>query len=85
MPILSIVLNVLLFFLLINWNYLSEKRRNPNHPDRSLSLLVGLPLALGIVFTLVNRVFRFMFFYQIVIFIVLAALIYWSFFLTKKK
>lgn len=81
----SLVFNVLLFFLLINWNYLGEKRRNPDCPDRPLSLLVGLPLALGLVFTLVNRVFRVMFIYQIVIFIVLAALIYWVFFLLKKK
>lgn len=81
----SLVFNVLLFFLLLNWNYLGEKRRNPNHPDRSLSMLVGLPLALGLVFTLVNRVFKVMFIYQIVIFIVLAALIYWVFFLTRKK
>lgn len=81
----SLVFNVLLFFLLINWKYLGDKRRNPDHPDRPLSMLVGLPLALGLVFTLVNRVFKVMFLYQIVIFIVLAALIYWVFFFPKKK
>lgn len=81
----SLVFNVLLFFLLINWNYLGEKRKNPDHPDRPLSLLVGLPLALGLVFTLINRVFKVMFLYQIIIFIVLAALIYWVFFFPKKK
>ncbi|MEN6349638.1 MAG: hypothetical protein ABFD08_09630 [Syntrophomonas sp.] len=85
MLIFSIVFNVLLFFLLINWNYLGEKRRNPDHPDRPLSMLVGLPLALGLVFTLVNRVFRVMFLYQIIVFSVLAALIYWVFYITRKK
>lgn len=81
----SLIFNVLLFFLVINWNYLGEKRRNPDYPNRPLSMLVGLPLALGLVFTMVNRVFKVMFLYQILIFIVLAALIYWVFFLTQKK
>lgn len=85
MAYLSVVFNIFLFFLLINWSYLSEKRRNPATPERSLSLLIGLPVALGLLLTVVNRMFRVVFIYQIFIFLLLAGLIYWAFLVFKKK
>lgn len=82
---LSLILNSLLFFLLLNWSYLGERRRNPNTPERPLSLLVAYPLVLGVIFTLIGRLFKTLFIYQTLIFLIVAVLIYWVFFKSKKN
>lgn len=85
MAVFSLIFNSLLFFLLFNWSYLGERRRNPNTPERPLSFLVGYPLVLGVIFTLIGRLFKTLFIYQTLIFIIVAVLIYWVFFKSKKN
>ncbi|HWP98291.1 MAG TPA: hypothetical protein VN426_15705 [Syntrophomonadaceae bacterium] len=82
---LSLILYCLIFFLIINWSYIQKKRQDPDCPDRPLDQLVLFPVALGVAFTLIARIFRGIFLYQTVLFLLTAALLYWVFFLAKKK
>jgi hypothetical protein len=80
MLIISLLLNTLLFFLILNWSYWRKKKENPNYPDRPISKLIVFPLALGIVFTLIVDAFKGIMMYQMLIFLVAAFLLYWIFY-----
>lgn len=82
---LSLIIYCLIFFLIFNWSYIQKKRQDPNYPDRSLDQLVLFPVILGVAFTLIARIFRGIFLYQTLLFLLTAALLYWGFFLAKKK
>lgn len=82
---LSLVFYCLIFFLIINWSYIEKKRKNPDYPDRSIQQLVVFPVILGVAFTFIARIFKGIFIYQTLLFVLAAALLYWVFFLAKKK
>lgn len=83
MVIFSLIINVILFFTILNWNYIKNKRKNPDFPDKPFTKLVLFPLALGVVFTLIVDVFKGIVFYQLIIFLVVAILLYWIFYKMK--
>ena len=80
----SLALNTTLFFLVLNHSYIKKKRENPAYPDKPLSQLILFPLALGVVFTLIVDVFRGFMIYQLLIFLLVAILLYWIFYVLKK-
>ncbi|MDD3268896.1 MAG: hypothetical protein PHX14_06200 [Syntrophomonadaceae bacterium] len=85
MIIISLIINSLLFFFLLNFSYMKRKKENPNYPNKPVSQLLLFPLALGIVFTLVMDVFKGFMIYQLVLFAVAALLLYWIFYVLSKK
>ena len=85
MIFLSLILNTLLFFIVLNISYLRQKRQNPDFPDKPFSKLVLFPLALGIVFTLIIDMFKGIFIYQMLLFGVAALFLYWIFYVLSKK
>ncbi len=85
MLILSWLLNVLLFFAVLNISYIKNKRHNSNYPDKPFSKLVLFPVALGTVFTLIIDAFKGIIFYQLILFIVAAILLYWVFYIFKPR
>ncbi len=85
MIFLSLLLNTLLFFVVLNISYLRQKRRDPNYPDKPFSKLVLFPLALGIVFTLVVDMFKGIFIYQMLLFGLAALFLYWIFYVLNRK
>ncbi len=85
MLILSWVLNVALFFAILNLSYIKKKRNNNNYPDKPFSKLVLFPVALGTVFTLIVDAFKGVIFYQLILFIVAAILLYWIFYIFKPR
>ena len=82
---LSLAFNCILFFLLLNINYIRERRANPNYPDKPFSKLVVFPLVLGIVFTVILDVMKGLMFFQIILFIFVALLLYLIFYVFNKK
>jgi hypothetical protein len=81
MAFLSPIIYSVVFFLLLNWSYIKKKRKDPDYPDRPFSQLVVFPVILGLAFFLVARLFRLV----SLIFLILALLLYWAFFVAKKK
>lgn len=85
MIFLSLLINTILFFLVLNFSYIKQKRTDPNYPDKPFSKLVLFPLALGIIFTLIVDVFKGIFIYQIIFFLIAALLLYWIFYILNSK
>lgn len=85
MLLFSWLLNTALFFGLLNISYFSKKRRDPNYPDKPFSKLVLFPVALGTVFTLIVDAFRGVIFYQFLLFLIAAILLYWIFYFLKPR
>ncbi|NLB87974.1 MAG: hypothetical protein GX790_01915 [Syntrophomonadaceae bacterium] len=85
MLLFSWLLNVALFFALLNLSYFKNKRKNPDYPDKPFSKLVLFPVALGTVFTLIVDAFRGIIFYQFLLFVVAAILLYWIFYHLKPR
>ncbi|MGR6835863.1 hypothetical protein [Syntrophomonas erecta] len=83
--ILSLAINTLLFFIVLNLSYIKKKMADPEYPDKPFTQLVLFPLSLGIVFTLIVDVFKGIMFYQLIIFILVAIFLYWIFFVFQKK
>lgn len=85
MIFLSLLVNTLLFFIIFNLSYIKQKKADPHYPDKPFSKLVLFPLALGIIFTLIVDVFKGIFIYQIIIFIIAALLLYWIFYILLPR
>ena len=85
MLFLSFVLNTVIFFLLLNRGYLKRRRQDPGYPQKPISRMVLFPISLGIVFTLLMDTFRGIVYYQFVLFMVAALLLYWIFYIMAKK
>ncbi len=85
MIFISLLINSVIFFFLLNFSYIKKKKENPNYPDKPISKLLLFPLALGIVFTLVMDVFKGIMIYQMLLFALAALLLYWIFYVLSKK
>lgn len=85
MTFVSLAINTLIFFVVLNLSYLKKKREDPDYPDKTFAKLFLFPLALGIVFTLIVDVFKGVMFYQLFIFLLAALLLYWIFYVMGKK
>lgn len=85
MIFISLLINSVIFFFLLNFSYIKKKKENPNFPDKPISKLLLFPLALGIVFTLVMDVFKGIMIYQLLLFALAALLLYWIFYVLSKK
>lgn len=82
---ISWFLNVLLFLVVLNISYIKNKHHNNNYPDKAFSKLIIFPLALGTVFTIIVDVFKGFVFYQLILFIIAAILLYWVFYFYKPR
>lgn len=85
MIIISLIINTLIIFLVLNLGYIRKKRANPDYPDKPFKHLVLFPLALGIVFTLIVDGFKGVMIYQLALFAVAALLLYWIFFILAVR
>ncbi len=81
----SLIINCILFFLLFNIGYIKKRRSDPDYPDKPFSKMVVFPLALGILFTLLMDVMKGLMFYQIIIFIFAAVMLYLFFYVFNAK
>ncbi len=82
---LSLTINCLLFFLLLNLSYIKNRRADTGYPEKPFSKLVVFPLTLGIIFTILMDVMKGLMFYQILIFLFAAALLYLFFYVFNGK
>ncbi len=85
MTFFSLIINTAIFFVVLNFSYIKNKRENPAYPDKPVSQLILFPLALGVTFTLIVDVFRGFMLYQLFIFLLAALLLYWIFYVLKKS
>jgi len=85
MTFVSLLINMVIFFLLFNIGYIRNKRLNPGYPDKPVTQAFLFPLALAVAFTLLFDVFKGLFIYQLLIFAVVAGILYWLFYVVAKK
>jgi len=85
MTIFSLLINILIFFLLVNLQYFSRKRQDPNYPKKSLVKMLAFPLALGIAFTVLFDVIKGFMIYQLLIFSIVAGFLYWLFYVAGGR
>lgn len=85
MIIFSLILNTLVFFIVLNYSYIKNRRDNSNYPSKPFARVVLFPLALGIVFTLIVDAFKGIMMYQLAIFLIVAVLLYWFFYASRKN
>lgn len=84
MIVISLIVNTLIFFAVLNYSYIINKRGNPEYPDKPLTQLWIFPLSLGIVFTILVDAFKGVMFYQLILFALAALLLYWLFYKARK-
>lgn len=70
----------MIFLLIFNWSYVQKKRQDPSYPDRPLAQSLLFPLALAGAYTLLIDAYKGIFYYQFIIFLVVAGVLYWKIF-----
>jgi hypothetical protein len=65
--------------------YINNRRKDPDYPEKPFSKLVLFPLALGIVFTVILDVMKGLMFFQIIIFFIVAVLLYLIFYVFNRN
>ncbi|NSW83858.1 MAG: hypothetical protein HPY90_11415 [Syntrophothermus sp.] len=81
---LQLIVNILVFLLLFNLNWLFEKGKNPDYAGGPSSKSVLIPVILGTVLTLLD-VLRIQFLVQLAVLAVLAVVLYWVFSIFTRK
>ena len=82
--ILQLLLNILVFLVLFNLNWVIEKSKNPSRVDPPAPKSVVIPVILGTVLTLLD-VLRIQFLIQLAVLAVVAAGLYWVFSIFTRR
>jgi lipoprotein signal peptidase len=85
MTLISLIINVLVFLLLFNWSYIQNRRENSDYPVKPISRSLMLPISLGIAYTLLVDMYKGLFYYQLLLFFIVAGVLFWKFYGWKKK
>lgn len=85
MTFISLALNILVFFLLFNWSYLQKRRTYPDYPQKPLTQFIVFPMLLGIAYTVLVDAYKGIFYYQMILFLVVAGVLFWKLFGFKKN
>lgn len=85
MTIFSLLINTIIFFLLVNLQYFSRRRQDPNYPRKPFIKMVMFPVALGVAFTLLFDIIKGFMFYQLIIFGLVAGFLYWLFYVAGRR
>lgn len=85
MTVFSLLINIIIFFLLVNIRYFGLKRQDPNYPAKPFAQMIVFPIALGVAFTLLFDIIKGFMFYQFIIFGVVAAVLYWLFYVAGRR
>lgn len=82
---ISFFLNCYLFFMLFNLSYFRQRKEDPYYPEKPLSKLLFVPTFIAIVFTLLLDVMKGMMIYNVLLFVIIAAVIYLIFYVFGGK
>jgi hypothetical protein len=74
----SLAINSVAFLLLFNWSYLQKKRKCPAYPAKPIAQSIVFPVALGIAYTLLIDAYKGIFYYQFILFMVVALILFWK-------
>ncbi|MCX5780638.1 MAG: hypothetical protein NTV45_07460, partial [Firmicutes bacterium] len=69
---ISLAINIVVFLLLFNWSYLQKKRLNPAYPNKPVAQSILFPVGLSVAYTLLVDAYKGIFYYQMVLFLVVA-------------
>lgn len=83
--ILSLIINTVVFLLLFNWSYLQKKRLNPAYPSKPVAQSILFPVGLGIAYTLLVDAYKGLFYYQLILFLIVAAVLFWKLYGSDKN
>lgn len=80
----SMAVNTLVFILVFNWSYIQKRRLDPNHPRKPLAQSIVFPVSLGIAYTILVDAYKGILYYQLILFLVVAAVLFWKLYGFKK-
>jgi len=72
------VINILIFLLIFNWSYIQKKRLDPSYPNKPITSSLLFPAALAVAYTLLVDAYKGVIYYQLILFLVVAAVLYWK-------
>ncbi len=84
MTLISLLINILVFLMLFNWSYIRNRRDNPDYPSQPISRSLILPISLGIAYTLLIDMYKGIFYYQLFMFLIVAAVLIWKLGISRK-
>ncbi len=85
MTIISLIINILLFILLLNWSYIEKRRKNPDYPIKPITQSIVFPVSLGIAYTFLVDAYKGIIYYQLILFLLVAGVLFWKLHGTKKN
>ena len=85
MTLISLAINIFVFLLLFNWSYIQNRRKNPDYPPKPMSRSLMFPVSLGIAYTLLVDMYKGIFYYQLFLFLIVAAVLFWKLYGSNKK
>lgn len=83
--LISLVINTMAFLLVFNWSYIQKKRVDPNYPSKPIAKSVLFPVGLGIAFTILVDAYKGIIYYQFLLFLAVAAVLFWVIYGNKPK
>ncbi len=83
--LVSLTINIILFLLIFNWSYLQQRRMNPYYPPKPIAQSILFPVGLAVAFTLLVDAYRGIMYYQLIMFLMVAALLFWKLYGTGNK
>lgn len=76
--IVSMAVNTLIFLMVFNWSYIQKRRLDPNYPPKPLAQSVFFPVSLGIAYTILVDAYKGILYYQLILFLVVAVVLFWK-------
>jgi len=70
--------NTLIFLMVFNWSYIQKRRLDPNYPPKPLAQSVFFPVSLGIAYTILVDAYKGILYYQLILFLVVAVVLFWK-------
>ncbi|HRY13101.1 MAG TPA: hypothetical protein P5309_05980 [Syntrophomonadaceae bacterium] len=77
-------INSIIFLLIFNWSYIQKRRVDPNYPPKPIAQSILFPLGLAVAFTMLVDAYRGVMYYQLIMFLLVAALLFWMFYGKKS-
>ena len=74
----SMAINTLAFLLVFNWSYIQKRRHDPDYPPKPIAQSIIFPVGLGIAYTILVDAYKGIIYYQMILFLVVAGVLFWK-------
>jgi hypothetical protein len=83
--LVSLVVNTMAFLLVFNWSYIQKRRVDPDYPPKPIAQSILFPVGLGIAYTILVDAYKGIIYYQFLLFLIVAVVLFWAIYGNKHK